>query len=177
MAERWAEHRSRLIRAAADAFAAGERLTVDSVRARAGAGRNTVYAHFPDIDQLLRAVQSTAVSAVTKRVSMAIDSARTPMEALRGLARAWLEAVDAEPTLMNALVRDQARVDALLEEQLRKTLGPARRDGVISQPLEETRISLAAGVLEAGVRRYLRRRSSREELVNLLVDVVLRAFR
>lgn len=177
MAERWADHRTRLIRAAADAFAAGERLTVDAVRARAGAGRNTVYAHFPDIDQLLRAVQSTAVSAVTKRATAAIDSARTPLEGLRGLARAWLETVDAEPTLMNALIRDQARVDALFEEQLRKTLAPARRDGVISQPLEETRINLAAGVLEAGVRRYLRRRAGRDELVNLLVDVVLRTFR
>jgi AcrR family transcriptional regulator len=177
MAERWAEHRLRLIHAAADAFAAGERLTVDTVRARAGAGRNTVYAHFPDIDQLLRAVQSAAVSAVTKRVAVALESARTPMEALRGLARAWLETVDAEPTLMNALIHDAVRVDALFEDQLRRTLAPARRDGVISQPLDESRIGLAAGVLEAGVRRYLRRRSGRDELVSLLVDVVLRAFR
>jgi hypothetical protein len=150
MAERWAEHRLRLIHAAADAFAAGERLTVDTVRARAGAGRNTVYAHFPDI---------------------------APMEALRGLARAWLETVDAEPTLMNALISDSARVDALFEDQLRRTLAPAKRDGVISQPLDESRIGLAAGVLEAGVRRYLRRRSGRDELVGLLVDVILRAFR
>jgi len=177
MSERWAEHRSRLIRAAADAFAAGERLTVDSVRARAGAGRNTVYAHFPDIDQLLRAVQSTAVSAVSRRAAVAFEASRTPVEALRSLVRAWLDTVDADPTLMSALVQDPARVDELCEEQLRRSLGPAQRDGVLSQPLEDARVSAMAGALGAGVRRYLRRKSGREEVITTLVDVVLRAFR
>jgi AcrR family transcriptional regulator len=150
---------------------------VDAVRLRAGAGRNTVYAHFPDIDQLLRAVQSSAVSAITKRVNLALESARTPLEALRALSRSWLETVDEEPALMNALVRDSARVDALFEEQLRRTLTAAQRDRVISQALDETRLALASGVLEAGVRRYLRRRAGRDELVNVLTDVVLRVFR
>jgi AcrR family transcriptional regulator len=177
MSERWADHRARLIRAAADAFAAGERLTVDAVRARAGAGRNTVYAHFPDIDQLLRAVQSSAVSSVTRRVAAALEMSRTPVEALRSVVRAWLDTVDAEPTLMTALIQDPARVDELLEEQLRRTLASARRDGVISQPLDETRVTLAAGALGAGVRRYLRQRIGRDELVVTFVDVVLRAFR
>ncbi len=176
-AERWAEHRNQLIHAAADCFAAGEKLTVDSVRARAVAGRNTIYAHFPDLDQLLRAVQSAAVALVSRRVSLALDAANTPNEALRGLVRAWLDAVDEEPALVFALVSDPSRIDELIEEQVRRGLAPALRERLISQVLEDTRIAAVGGALGACVRRYLRRRIGKEDLIAVMVDVFLRAFR
>src|SRR5215510_886552 len=71
-AARWAEHRAELVQAAADEIveAGATVITVDRVVRRASRGRNTFYAHFRDVEQVLRAVEASVLS----RVSAAVDA-------------------------------------------------------------------------------------------------------
>ena len=59
-AERWALHRSQLIRATAEIINQRQSPSVQSVVQLAGKGRNTFYAHFANLEQATRAAASSA---------------------------------------------------------------------------------------------------------------------
>src|SRR5262245_29369362 len=94
--QRQAEQRDRLIQAAAHAFATGP-LTIARVVAAAGVGRNTFYEYFDDPEHALALVEVQAVRGLEQRARHELDGARTPVEKLRALARAWFAELDSEP--------------------------------------------------------------------------------
>ncbi|MFO0568202.1 MAG: hypothetical protein U0263_21255 [Polyangiaceae bacterium] len=179
-AERWAIHRSELIRSTADAINDDERaLNVDSVVRRCGKGRNTFYAHFGSVEQAVRAVETTALQVVTARVQTALSQSPTPRERMRAVTRGWLEAANQAPELMRAFIsaRVSARAHGLARQQLRSALEDARRIGMISGPIDEARLIAAVGSFLALVRTHVEGRASAEAVERAVLDVLVRVFR
>lgn len=97
-AERWALHRSELIRATAEMLNERQTPSVQSIVRRAGKGRNTFYAHFAGLEQATRAVESSAALLVAGRVDGALRTVVAPRERLRGVIAAWLSAASDSPS-------------------------------------------------------------------------------
>lgn len=179
-AERWARHRSELIRGTAKATleSADGALSVHSIARCSEKGRSTFYAHFAGVEQALRAVEATASAAIAARAEPLLARASTPREKLRALAEAWLAAVDAEPELLAAMLRSaDARWLRTLRDQLEVLLDEARHAGLVSSPPDRERAIAAAGAFGALVRHYAEGQLGRERAATELVDVTLRIFR
>src|SRR5438128_305637 len=95
----------RVIAAVATLAAGGKELTVASVVERAGIGRNTFYEYFDDVEHALAAIKARARRELVARVESALRSARTPLERVRALAKAWSESVSANPQLAQLALR------------------------------------------------------------------------
>src|SRR6188768_4079764 len=89
--ERQAAQRERVIAAVATLSARDPELSVASVVELAGIGRNTFYEYFDDLEHALAATRSRALREFAARVTSALQVARTPLERVRALARAWTE--------------------------------------------------------------------------------------
>lgn len=102
--ERQAAQRRRLVAAAALALEeiGAANLTVTDVVRRAKMGRNTFYAHFDNLDDVVGEVREQAIDALLAPVLDAIERARTPVERLRALAAGWLTAAAGEPVFARA---------------------------------------------------------------------------
>jgi AcrR family transcriptional regulator len=103
--DRQAAQRERVVASVAKVVAEGRELSVASVVAMAGIGRNTFYEYFDDVEHALRAISARAQSEFTTRVDSALLSARTPLERVRALARAWAESLFADPELAKLALR------------------------------------------------------------------------
>lgn len=178
-AERWALHRSALIRATAEVLSERATLNVDSVVKRAGKGRNTFYAHFANLEQATRAVESSAAMLVAARVDAALRTAVTPRDRLRQVVAAWLSATHEAPELIGAFLSSvgSSRCAALARQQLRNALEDARRAGLITGVVDEARLLAGVGSFQALVRIHLEGRATAEVLERVAVDVLLRLFR
>jgi AcrR family transcriptional regulator len=159
-------------------------LTVDRVVKRASRGRNTFYAHFRDVDQVLRAVESSVLSRVAAAVELRLADALNAEERLSALANGWLDVSDANPTSFRAMLlvgapqgRVSSRARDLLRQELRRVLDDPRLAGVISAPLDELRLVAVGGAWDGVLRMYVEQRPTRESIVRILVDTTLRAFR
>jgi AcrR family transcriptional regulator len=89
---RQAEQRERLLLATAAAFAHQQR-GVSGVIALAGVGRNTFYEYFDDFAHALDALGSRALARLELACRTALERARTPIERLRAISRAWCSAL------------------------------------------------------------------------------------
>ena len=105
--ERQAAQRERVIGAIAALSAAGRELNVANVVELAGIGRNTFYEYFDDIEHALVAIKSRAVRELATLFEAALQSARTPLERVRALARAWVENLARDPVLMRLALQAQ----------------------------------------------------------------------
>jgi len=154
------------------------------VTRRAGRGRNTFYAHFRDVDQVLRAVESSVLSRVAAAVEVARVEQTEVAERLAALARVWIDAADANPSAFRAMLlvgapqgRVTSRARDVLSQELRRVLADATDVGAISVPIDELRLAAVAGLWDGALRVYVERRMTSELVVDALVDATLRTFR
>ena len=181
--QRQAEQRDRLVQAAAHAYATGP-LTISRVVNAAGVGRNTFYEYFDDPEHALALVEAQALRSLEQRASHELDAARTPLEKLRALARAWFAELEADPLAFRVALRAGALVQgvsltaagrllkSLLErwiDEAQKSAGTALRPG----PLK---ITAAVAAAEAFSRARLLEGEPRQYEAEL-VDVMNRLLR
>lgn len=178
-AERWALHRSELIRATAEVLNERAALNVQNIVRRAGKGRNTFYAHFASLEQATRAVESSAAMMVAGRVEGALRRSVAPRESLRGVISGWLAAASEAPDLIGAFLSSasSSRCAALARQQLRGALEDARSAGVFSGVVDEARLLAAVGSFQALVRVHVERRAAADAVERVALEVLLRLFR
>ena len=150
--ERQAEQRERLVHAATVAFASGP-VTVARIVAVAGVGRNTFYEYFDDPEHALAVAESRALARLEARVHRELESARTPLETLRALARAWFTELDANSLEFRLALRaGQAALSPAgrsLSELLARAIDEAhRRAGIVSRP-SALKVTATAAAAEA----------------------------
>jgi len=103
--ERQAVQRERVTTAVAAIAAAGGELSVGSVVERAGIGRNTFYEYFDDIEHALATLRARTLQELDARIQLALRAARTPLERVRALARAWADSALVNPELTSLVLR------------------------------------------------------------------------
>lgn len=154
-AERQAEQRERLIRAAAEAYCTGP-LTVARVVALAAVGRNTFYEYFDDPEHALALAQGKALRALEARMREASEEARTPLEMLRALSRAWFATQDADPVAFRVALRppEPQRPGALSPagqlfcDTLARSIEHARQSAGLGKPPAFARVVAVAAAAE-----------------------------
>jgi len=177
--------RAAIVRATARALEEqGEIATVTHVIDLAGVGRNTFYEHFTDAHAAIDAVQREAAEALGRAVDDAAVMARTPVERLRAVSHAWLDAATSVPAaraLLHAADRaggPRAELRRHVERLLAAIVAEARAAGRASLPPDRARVAAAGGAFERLARAVADDPSlDRHEHAEVLVDVVLRAFR
>src|SRR3954452_1311400 len=109
--DRQAAQRERVIAAIAAISATDRELSVANVVEVAGIGRNTFYEYFDDLEHALVAIKSRALSDLAPRLATALQTARTPLERIRALARAWAAYLLEYPVQAKLALRAQAERD------------------------------------------------------------------
>jgi AcrR family transcriptional regulator len=182
--ERQAAQQERVIAAIAAVSASGRELSVASVVEHAGIGRNTFYEYFDDVDHALSAIKSRARRDLVARVELALQTARTPLERIRALARGWVENLSADPALARLALRAQAAgLDSMELSTLGRYLatvleGEVEARSALPGLTDRLRVSVVAALFDAVSRAHLSERSlSPEELQRILADFSLRLLR
>ena len=123
----------------------------------AGVGRNTFYEHFADVNAVLREARSAALGGVVRELERAEAAARTPIEKLRAVARAWVTSVAAGGEMLRASLdasgAQGAAADAPLHRVLTRIAAEARSAGATSAAPESLRVWAAVGAFEIVARR------------------------
>ena len=182
--ERQAAQRERVIAAIAALSATDRELSVAHVVELAGIGRNTFYEYFDDLEHAQAAITSRVLRDFALRVEAALRAARTPLERIRALARAWAENLLENPGQVRLALRAQAE---LLEATQLSLLGQ-HMAGVLSAELEgrsalpglaePLRVAAVAALFDAVSRAHLNVRTmTTEELQRVLADWSLRLLR
>jgi AcrR family transcriptional regulator len=182
-AERQSEQRERLIEAAAEAFATGP-ATIARIVAAAGVGRNTFYEFFDDPEHALAQVEAKALRGLEARTRERAAAARTPLEKLRALARAWFEVLDEQPLAFRVALRlpdvtkefGLSAAGRFLSDALRRLADDSRRSAGISIQPSAHRITAAVAAAEVFSRARLASPASRQHESDL-VDVMSKLLR
>jgi AcrR family transcriptional regulator len=160
-AERDAQHRERLLLAAAEVLAHGPP-TVARIVERAGVGRSTFYEFFDSPEHLLEHLEQRTVRTLEAALESAFEEARTPLERVRAVVRSWLSLLEARP--VEARVSLTRRLGSellspagkLLHQLLERCVSAARQDGVGSfTATDDVSLLAAAAAVEALTRRHL----------------------
>jgi hypothetical protein len=194
--QRLAEQRERLLAAVALAHVRDSEPALATVVALAGVGRNTFYEYFDDVPHARREAESALVRRVDAKLRAAEQQARTPVERFRVVARAWLDAVAAEPAeallaLTPAGVRMsrgaellRAAFERVCATQLAAGMGGAVdpvRSLAVAATGEALARTLAAQLLESGeagaAARAAAASAEREVMLRGFVDVAVRLLR
>jgi AcrR family transcriptional regulator len=139
-------NRRRLIDAAAELILeGGGEPTMDAVATRAGVGVGTLYRHFPDRQQLLRAVVLDVLDRTIERGRAALAASPDGRQALR---RYMHDAVDTGLGVVNIVhpmldTPDWPDRRAAAEEVLQRLTEAARRDGAIGERVAASDIAMA----------------------------------
>lgn len=167
-AERDAQHRERLLLAAAEVLAQGPP-TVARIVERAGVGRSTFYEFFDSPEHLLEHLEQRTLRALQAALELAVDEARTPLERLRAIARSWLSELEARP--LEASVALTRRIGSellspagqLLYQMLERCARSARLEGSgWFATADDVSLLAAAAAVEVLTRRHLAGRSIRD---------------
>src|SRR5882724_1733467 len=108
--ERQAAQRERVITALAALSATERELSIANVVELAGIGRNTFYEYFDDVEHALTAIKTRALADLAMLLDSSVQVARTPLERIRGLARAWAENLFIDPPLVRLALRAQPEI-------------------------------------------------------------------
>jgi len=159
--ERDAQHRERLILAAAEVLAEGP-VTVARIVEHAGVGRSTFYEFFDSPEQLLDHLEQRTVRALEAVLEAALQEARTPLERVRAISRNWCAELDAHPLEARVtLARRRPRellspAGKLLQHALERCAQAARQDGLVwFGAAGDVTLLAAAAAVEAASRRHL----------------------
>lgn len=182
--ERQAAQRERVISAIAAISATDRELSVASVVEVAGIGRNTFYEYFDDLEHALHAINHRVLGDFAARVSAALQTARTPLERLRALARAWTENLLENAPQVKLALRAQAELAeatqlSVLGHHLSTVLSAELESRTTLPGLAEPlRVAVVAALFDAVSRAHLGvRPMSSEELQRVLADWSLRLLR
>jgi AcrR family transcriptional regulator len=182
--ERQAAQRERVITALAALSAAERELSIANVVELAGIGRNTFYEYFDDIEHALTAIKTRALRDLIARLESTMPAARTPLEQIRVLARAWAENLFIEPALVRLALRAQSEiVDAaqlsVLALHLVGVLSAQHEARSALPGLADTlKVGAVAAAFDAVSRAHFGPRPmSVEELQGVLADLSLRLLR
>jgi AcrR family transcriptional regulator len=159
--ERDAQHRERLLLAAAEVLAHGP-ATVARIVERAGVGRSTFYEFFDGPEHVLDHLEQRVLRAIETGLDAAFNEARTPLERVRAIARSWLVELEARPVearvaltrrIGNELLSPAGK---LLHQVLERCIQAARSDGMpwFNSADDVSQLAAAAAV-EAVSRRHL----------------------
>lgn len=159
--ERDTQHRERLLLAASEALSQG-RLTVARIAARAGVGRSTFYEFFDSPDHLLEQLQLRTLRALEVRLAGAVTSARTPLERVRAITRAWLDELETRPIEARVALTPRTNGELLspagklLQGALSRCATDARQVGVgWLSATDEPSLLAAAAAVEVVTRKHL----------------------
>ncbi len=86
--------------------------TIKQIGAASGVNPALLYYYFANKEELYKAVLHRFVSALVTRGSAAIDAAKAPRDAIRGLVAAQVEFLLAEPNLPRLMVREMVDHEA-----------------------------------------------------------------
>jgi AcrR family transcriptional regulator len=177
---RQAEQRERLLLATAAAYASGDEGVSGAVRL-AGIGRNTFYEYFDDFTHALEAVRSRAQARVQTECALAVTKARTPVERLRTLSRAWcgslLASADEAIVLLCSEARRPDQPLSLAGRVLAASFEQVRREGVRGAAQDPALVVAAAAAAEALVLKALSERSEAEVPSGLVLQIAIRLLR
>jgi AcrR family transcriptional regulator len=182
--ERQAVQRERVITALAALSATERELSIANVVELAGIGRNTFYEYFDDVEHALTVITTRALRDLVTRLESSVLAARTPLERIRALARAWAENLFVDPPLVRLALRAQLEVaDAaqlsVLGRHLASVLS-AQHEARSALPglADDLKVSAVAAVFDAVSRAHFGPRPmSVEELQSVLADLSLRLLR
>ncbi len=139
-------NRERLVYATIDLILElGGEPTRDAIAERAGVGIGTLYRHFPDRQQLLRAVVLDVLDRTIDRGEAAIAESATGGAALRRYMHAAVDTGLGVVNIVHASLDDTGWPDrrAAAEALLDRLVDVARRDGAIGGDVTTTDIALA----------------------------------
>jgi AcrR family transcriptional regulator len=160
-AERDAEHRERLLRASVEVLRRGT-LTVARIVEQAGVGRSTFYEFFDSPTHMLEQLEQRVLRALETALDQALTQARTPLERIRAITRAWLFELEAHPIEAAVALRGRpgsellSPAGKLLHRVLERSSRAARLDGVGGFGATDELSSLAAAAaIELLSRRHL----------------------
>jgi AcrR family transcriptional regulator len=182
--ERQAAQRERVITALAALSATEKELSIANVVELAGIGRNTFYEYFDDVEHALTVIKTRALRELVMRLESSVQAARTPLERIRALARAWAENLFVDPALARLALRAQPElVDAtqlsVLGTHLAGVLS-AQHEARSALPglADSLKVGAVAAVFDAVSRAHFGPRPmSAEELQSALADLSLRLLR
>ena len=181
--ERQAAQQERVIAALAMLVRAGRELSVASVVEQAGIGRNTFYEYFDDVEHALTAINSRARGELTARAQAALLVARTPLERLRALARAWVDSLTGNREFALVALRpppaakhaaDLSELGRCIATILENELESRSALPGLSDPL---RIIAVAAVFEAVSKVHLGGSPPPDDLSRILADLAIRLLR
>jgi AcrR family transcriptional regulator len=184
------EQRERLMSATALALARSGATTITAVVTLARVSRNTFYEYFDDLEHARGAAMQRSKARLEHALREAEQSARTPVERWRALARAWFEWVVADPAEARLILEVGAAAlssaGVLLEAALKRSLSDLRTLGVKSGEGEGPRIVAATATGEAFARELAANSlaaeasppaSERQRIERALLDVIVRVLR
>jgi AcrR family transcriptional regulator len=182
--ERQAVQRERVISALAALNATERELSIANVVELAGIGRNTFYEYFDDVEHALTVIKTRALRDLATRLDSSVQAARTPLERIRAVARAWAENLFVDPPLVRLALRAQPEMaDAaqlsILGAQLTAVLS-AQHEARSALPglADDVKVRAVAAVFDAVSRAHFGPRPmSVEELQSVLADLSLRLLR
>jgi AcrR family transcriptional regulator len=182
--ERQVAQLERVIAALAALSAAERELSIANIVEVAGIGRNTFYEYFDDIEHALSVSKARALRDLVARLESSIGAARTPLERIRALARAWAESLFTNPPLIRLALRAQSEMTdsgqlSVLAQHLVGVLD-AQLEARSALPglADRLKIGAVAAVFDAVSRAHFATRSMTvEELQSVLTDLSLRLLR
>jgi AcrR family transcriptional regulator len=182
--ERQTAQRERVIAAIAALNAGNRELSIAKVVEVAGIGRNTFYEYFDDLEHALAVTNARAQRDFATRLANTLQAARTPLERVRALARAWTENLLEDAARARLALRAQSEAIegtqlSLLGQQLVEALSE-EHDARSALPglAEPLRIAVVAALFDAVSRAHLNQRAmSSAELQRVLTDWSLRLLR
>lgn len=179
-AERDAEHRERLLRATAEVLSDGP-LTVARIVQRAGVGRSTFYEFFDSPEHLLEQLEQRLLRQLEAALAAGIAEARTPLERLRAIARAWLTTLEERGVESRVVMGRPGRAllsppGELLYQTLQRVVEVARREVGWFKTTDDVSVLAAAAAGEAISRRHLTVAPLREA-PRLLAEVMIKLLR
>jgi AcrR family transcriptional regulator len=159
--ERDAQHRERLLLAAAEVLMHGP-ATVARIVERAGVGRSTFYEFFDSPEHLLEHLEHRALRALESALEAAFNEARTPLERVRAITRTWFMELEARPAEARVALTRRiggdllAPASKLLHRVLERSVQAARQDGMgWHNAADDVSLLAAAAAVEALSRRHL----------------------
>jgi AcrR family transcriptional regulator len=117
----------------------------EAVARRAGVGIGTLYRHFPDQQQLLRAVAIDVIDRATEAAEAALAGSATAGEALRHYMHAAIDVGLGAVNIIHPLIEDRDWPDreAAARKALDRLVRRAKRDGAIHPDVTAAEVAFA----------------------------------
>lgn len=180
-AERDADHRERLLLATAQVLSEGA-LTVARIVQRAGVGRSTFYEFFDGPEHALEQLEQRSLRGLESALDAAFTEARTPLERLRAISRAWTQTLErsageAAVALARRPGRDLLSTGGeLLHRTLQRAVTAARGEGAGFRAADDVSVLAAAAAVEAISRRHVSVAPVRDA-PRVLADMIIKLLR